>query len=1280
MADDLDSLWNNGAQPVQQSAPAQPSLDDLWNVDNKTNSGSKSASSLPTAKAAVVAPVSPWVDVGKSLAVGARENIEGILGLPGDLHAGASWLIDKALQKIAPTRTPTSDPASAGIMTSSDFHNLTKSAGVPDYTPQTPQGDWAKTLGSFVPGALLMPETSLGGIAANLAKYAVAPAVTSEAAGQAVKGTKAEPYVRAAAGLAGGLGAEGVEQLGRAGLGAYKQFVEPMSEAGRQNWGARTLQGMASNPNDVRDALNTAKNVHGPGQALGEKISGSAPTLGQLSGDKGILAAERQMATLDSASFKSNDFGTGSEQQNAARSQALQDVQPTGSPEAVSQTVRDRLAQIETQHDATVASAHQTAQTAASAIGGGATPEAIGANLRDALQGGRDVAKVNETKLWNATDPDGTLAMPAATISEPAAQTIKTMSPAAKPMDGEEAAIFNTAANFPAVAPFRDVTELRSRISTAMRVELRGAGRTPSYARLAGLRGSVEDAIFGAVENQAFLDKQGISVGRLNPANSIGARLEGAAHGFDGDYESTAGSGGGHGESGVNTSGVEASGVRGVDEAAGPADVGPRNVAGSASVQGGSAAGPPTVAKSNWSEPTVGAAPPKPQSLLSHLINAGGVKNESGELTNFVRRYPGLVNNKRGLSLDATRESAAQAGYLGSDIDATMANTTPSHFLDALQNAHEVYSSRNTAETLARQEHAQSKSWVPRVKSASAEADQYSRENGLGSLDPEHAWTAGELMAEHGMGADQALEQSAKMLYERDAEIARKQNGEGVHVVGNANNDARLSRKTSAREFPGRESPVEGPSSSFRDGRENAGSQQGNFNPVDKEDVQKLNAASAATKNRVQTYDKGPVGAILKTKEHAGDYRLADAEVPAKVFSPGPSGAQTVAAYRKAAGPNAETFLQDAAAQSLSRNAMTDGVIDPGKYATWTKNHQDAIRALPNALKAKFDSAASASEAYAQAVNIRKNALDLYQNSAIKPFLNISNAQDVTRTVGGMFEASNGVRRMSQLADTIKGNPDAQQGLRKAVADYIISKSTGTTEAGTSGIENLNASRFQTLIRNNEQTLKAAGFSDENVSLMKQIGEDMQRSQRTLSATRLPGQSNTAQDIIHNINAASQPRTTLLNKIMAMGVSGYLYSPHAAMVGAGSAIFQHIIFSLRNAGISTAAGLVRDAINNPEFAHALMEMTPKQVGPGAYTNIKKALAKMATFTTETVDQNQKHRAFGGAVKRKSHEELVSRLMGASEKAKASTKRDTKDILNVPDNTVAKALAIAQKAI
>ena len=286
-----------------------------------------------------------------------------------------------------------------------------------------------------------------------------------------------------------------------------------------------------------------------------------------------------------------------------------------------------------------------------------------------------------------------------------------------------------------------------------------------------------------------------------------------------------------------------------------------------------------------------------------------------------------------------------------------------------------------------------------------------------------------------------------------------------------------------------------------------------------------------------------------------------------------------------------------------------------------------------------------------------------------------------------MFEANDGVRRMSDLADKLKGNPDAQQGLRKAVADYIISKAKGTTEAGTSGIENLNAGRYQTLIRNNIQTLKAAGFSDEEIGLMRAIGEDMQRSQRTLQATRLPGQSNTAQDLLKHIEAA--PRRsygTMLGEVLGGSLAGALYGGvHGSIIGGLGGLGEHVVRELatgfRNAGIAKASELVRDAMYNPELARALLEKTPEKVGLGTYTHLKKALARMAAFSVESHDpKERKHRAAGGPIKRKDHDDLVARLMDASEKAKAATKRDTKAILNVPDHTVAKALAVAQKAI
>ncbi len=84
--------------------------------------------------------------------------------------------------------------------TSSQLRNAVESYTGPFYQPKTIVGDYAKTVGEFVPGALLMPE---GSLATNALRYGVLPALSSETAGQFTKGTAAEPWARAVGGIVG---------------------------------------------------------------------------------------------------------------------------------------------------------------------------------------------------------------------------------------------------------------------------------------------------------------------------------------------------------------------------------------------------------------------------------------------------------------------------------------------------------------------------------------------------------------------------------------------------------------------------------------------------------------------------------------------------------------------------------------------------------------------------------------------------------------------------------------------------------------------------------------------------------------------------------------------------------------------------------------------------------------------------------------------------------------------------------------------------------------------
>jgi hypothetical protein len=136
-------------------------------------------------------------DVAKSGGIGLAKGTIGLAGLPGDvalkLNQGIDYLTEKAGLGVAPSRP---------VGTSAQIQHAVEGVTGEFRKPQTTAGKYAETIGEFVPGAMVGP----GGIARKVIAGAVAPAVASEAAGQAVgEGSPYEPYARFAGAIAGGV-------------------------------------------------------------------------------------------------------------------------------------------------------------------------------------------------------------------------------------------------------------------------------------------------------------------------------------------------------------------------------------------------------------------------------------------------------------------------------------------------------------------------------------------------------------------------------------------------------------------------------------------------------------------------------------------------------------------------------------------------------------------------------------------------------------------------------------------------------------------------------------------------------------------------------------------------------------------------------------------------------------------------------------------------------------------------------------------------------------------
>jgi hypothetical protein len=141
-------------------------------------------------------------DVGMGLATGVGKGVAGLIGLPRVV----SDLVDRGVAaggealgfKPGPARQPALMPSPGAVQ------GAMESVTGEFPKPQTRAGEYAQTIGEFIPGSLLGP----GGAVRNVAAFGVIPGAASEAAGGATKGTALEPYARGGAALAtGGLAA-----------------------------------------------------------------------------------------------------------------------------------------------------------------------------------------------------------------------------------------------------------------------------------------------------------------------------------------------------------------------------------------------------------------------------------------------------------------------------------------------------------------------------------------------------------------------------------------------------------------------------------------------------------------------------------------------------------------------------------------------------------------------------------------------------------------------------------------------------------------------------------------------------------------------------------------------------------------------------------------------------------------------------------------------------------------------------------------------------------------
>lgn len=453
---------------------------------------------------------------------------------------------------------------------------------------------------------------------------------------------------------------------------------------------------------------------------------------------------------------------------------------------------------------------------------------------------------------------------------------------------------------------------------------------------------------------------------------------------------------------------------------------------------------------------------------------------------------------------------------------------------------------------------------------------------------------------------------------------------------------------------------------------------------VTQEDIDAINAAKRGHAVYAQTFKEGPVGEALKSAGQQGRYRVLDSQVGGKFFRPGPAGHEGMQAYMGAVGsdPAAVAVMRDHIVSSMKREALTpEGTIDPQKFANWRKKYQDALREVPD-LERQFDNAATATQTAERSAADATTAVNNFQTGLTKQLLGLNDNADVAKTVGTVFGKTDAARQMRNLFNQVKADPDAVNGLRKAIVDHIKQRFISTTEEGFSGVDKMNPGGFQKFMRDNRATLKQA-LDPKQIRSLELLAADLHREARTVSGALMPGRSATGQLGGEEVKQGKSIISTLLQTGATLGAGGlgsFAAGTPGAIIGAGGIIGASVLHHLRMAGLDNIDKLLTRAMLEPDFMLELLKQAPRSGNVRPSINLTNQIAKGAVIGEENEERprpltihgpgNRTGRATGGAVN----------LMALSKAAKKHVTRSTEDLLNESDDTVTRALEIANQHI
>ena len=219
--------------------------------------------------------------------------------------------------------------------------------------------------------------------------------------------------------------------------------------------GTKIASAAGMSPGELADAIPVSPS----GGPMPGSVPGSTLTLGQTTGNTGILGLERNLRNQPTgrAAFTNQEASN-----NLARIASLDTAAPADASAAASQWFRTKLANMQAENEATHTAAQSTASSALEGAGvGPGLPrvDEIGATQQAALDALRQPAKAAASAALQAIDPEGKLAVDTTPVFD-AEKSIRAGVGMGGRLDPAESAVLDAAHDMRGVNSFSDLRSL----------------------------------------------------------------------------------------------------------------------------------------------------------------------------------------------------------------------------------------------------------------------------------------------------------------------------------------------------------------------------------------------------------------------------------------------------------------------------------------------------------------------------------------------------------------------------------------------------------------------------------------------------------------------------------------------------------------------------------------------------------------------------------------------------------------------------------------------------